>query len=58
MLTLTNDRILPVVPLEEEDWQMLADLFEPVATEDLNQIESAFAAFTTAPLEDSEETGW
>jgi hypothetical protein len=46
------------IPLDEEDWKLLADLFEKLNLEDLQQIEVISTSLVAARLETWEESSW
>lgn len=46
------------IPLDEEDWKLLADLFEKLNSEDLQQIELVSTSLVAARLETWEESNW
>ncbi len=46
------------IPLTHQDQEVLAQIFAQIKSEDINQLEAAFATYSVKPLEPWAEPGW
>jgi hypothetical protein len=55
---MVNNQLDPKVPLSNADEKALAELFAPLETEDIHQIERVASRFSPAPLDPWQEKAW
>jgi hypothetical protein len=58
MARISSKTASPNVPLEEDDWKLLAELFEKLNSDDLQQIEQVSTSLIAVRLETWEESNW
>lgn len=58
MARISSKAASPDVPLDEDDWKLLAELFEKLNSEDIHQIEQVSTSLIAVRLETWEEANW
>lgn len=58
MARISSKTTSPNVPLDEDDWKLLAELFEKLNSDDLQQIEQVSTSLIAVRLETWEESNW